>query len=200
MRMSRTLITALVLYAIGTEQIKGFAVTLVLGILMSMFTAIYVSRLVFDIWERKRWLKELKMVQILEKGKYNFVSMTKLTSIISIGLIVVGLIGTFALGARILDQDLRGGSTARMVFNKEQNLEEIRAQLDALPIAMSTGEEVEFNVTVYGNEGDMAGRKYKVDSNLPAWEGKGEKFKELDEILAETFGDRLMMHSVSIEG
>ena len=200
-----TLITALVLYAIGTEQIKGFAVTLVLGILMSMFTAIYVSRLVFDIWERKRWLKDLNMSQILEKGSYQFLSKTKLTGLVSLGLIVAGLIGTFTLGARILDQDLRGGSTARMVFDEKQDLEAIRSKLNALKMEMptGTGEEVEFDVTVYGNKGDMVGRKYKVDSNLPAWEGEGseiKKFKELDEILADTFQGQLMMHSVSIEG
>ena len=199
-----TLITAVVLYAIGTEQIKGFAVTLVLGILMSMFTAIYVSRLVFDIWERKRWLKELNMARILEKGKYNFVNKTKLTSVVSVGLIIAGLIGTFALGPRILDQDLRGGSTARMVFNEKQDLDEVRAKLEDLDVIYKpTGEEVEFNVSTYGSVGDMVDRKFKVDSNLPAWEGensKVEKFKELDEILSETFDGKLMMHSVSIEG
>ena len=200
-----TLITALVLYAIGTEQIKGFAVTLVLGILMSMFTAIYVSRLVFDIWERKRWLKNLNMSQILDKGSYQFLSMTKLTGLISLGLIVAGLIGTFTLGARILDQDLRGGSTARMVFNEKQDLKDIVAQLDQLKLKMpgDTGEDVEFDVTVYGSEGDMVDRKYKVDSNLPAWEGEKSEFKkfaELDEILAETFEGKLLMHSVEIDG
>ena len=51
-----TLITAVVLYVIGTDQIKGFAVTLILGLLVSMFTAIYVSRVIFDIAERKRWI------------------------------------------------------------------------------------------------------------------------------------------------
>ena len=200
-----TLITALVLYAIGTEQIKGFAVTLVLGILMSMFTAIYVSRLVFDIWERKRWLKGLQMSQILEKGNYQFLSKTKITGLISLGLIVAGLVGAFTLGARILDQDLRGGSTARMVFNEKQDLDAIRDRLNKLEKKMpgNTGEEVEFDVTVYGSEGDMVGRKYKVDSNLPAWEGEGsefEKFDELDEILADTFKGELMMHSVEING
>ena len=200
-----TLITALVLYAIGTEQIKGFAVTLILGILMSMFTAIYVSRLVFDIWERKRWLKDLNMSQILEKGNYQFLNKTKLTGLVSFALIVAGLVGTFVLGARILDQDLRGGSTARMVFNEKQDKAQIAATLDALDLKMptGTGEEVEFDVSAYGSEGDMVGRKYKVDSNLPAWEGIGsdiKKFKELDEILAETFQGKLMMHSVSIEG
>ena len=64
-----TLITAIVLYVIGTEQIKGFSVTLILGILMSMFTAIFVARLIFDIFERKRWLTKLNMTRILERKK-----------------------------------------------------------------------------------------------------------------------------------
>ena len=62
-----TLITAIVLYVIGTEQIKGFSVTLILGILMSMFTAIFVARLIFDIAERKRWLTKLSMTRILDR-------------------------------------------------------------------------------------------------------------------------------------
>ena len=61
-----TLFTALALYAIGTEQIKGFAVTLILGILMSMYTAIFCSRLMFDISERRGWLKKLNMRRVLE--------------------------------------------------------------------------------------------------------------------------------------
>ena len=73
-----TLITAVVLYVIGTEQIKGFSVTLILGILMSMFTAIYVSRLIFDIFERKRWLTQLNMTRILERKQFDFLSKVSL--------------------------------------------------------------------------------------------------------------------------
>ena len=47
-----TIISGLVLYFIATDQIKGFAVTLILGIITSMYTAIFCSRLVFDIAER----------------------------------------------------------------------------------------------------------------------------------------------------
>ena len=199
-----TLITALVLYAIGTEQIKGFAVTLVLGILMSMFTAIYVSRLVFDIWERKRWLKGLKMSQILEKGTYQFLNKTAITGLISAALIIAGLVGTFSLGSKILDQDLRGGSTARMIFKEMQDLEQVRSTLEGLNVIYEpTNEEVEFNVTTYGESDSKAAKKFKVDSNLPAWEGENsgvEKFKELDEILAEAFKGKLQLHSVEIEG
>lgn len=70
-----TLITALVLYAIGTDQIRGFAVTLILGILMSMFTAIFCSRVVFDIAERKQWLKKLSMMQIVGGTNIDFIGM-----------------------------------------------------------------------------------------------------------------------------
>lgn len=199
-----TLITALVLYAIGTEQIKGFAVTLVLGILMSMFTAIYVSRLVFDIWERKRWLKNLNMAQILEKGNYQFLNKTAITGVISVALIIAGLVGTFSLGARILDQDLRGGSTARAIFKDGQALADIQSTMDGLDIVYEpTNEKVEFNVTTYGEDDTENAKKFKFDSNLPAWEGEGSgvaKFKELDEILAETFEGKLQLHSVKIEG
>jgi len=45
---------AIILYQFGTGPIRGFAVTLVLGIIMSMFTAIFVSRIMFDLYISKR--------------------------------------------------------------------------------------------------------------------------------------------------
>jgi preprotein translocase subunit SecD len=49
-----TFIAAIILYQFGTGLVRGFAVTLSLGILASMFTAIFVSRIIFDIWLRRR--------------------------------------------------------------------------------------------------------------------------------------------------
>ena len=48
-----TLISAAVLYVVGTDQIKGFAVTLIIGLLMSLFTAVFVARVLFDIAEKQ---------------------------------------------------------------------------------------------------------------------------------------------------
>jgi len=45
-----TVIAAVILYQFGTGPVRGFAVTLILGIVSSMFTAIYVSRIIFDLW------------------------------------------------------------------------------------------------------------------------------------------------------
>ncbi len=195
-----TLITAIVLYVIGTEQIKGFSVTLILGILMSMFTAIYVSRLIFDVFERKRWLTKLNMTRILERKKWNFLNKISMTSVVSIALIIAGLAGMFMLGPKILNHDLRGGSTVRMVFKDPQKVEDIRKELEAQN-REHNGEKIEFTVTGFGSNNDplLADRVFKVDSNLPAWEGPPqEKFDQLADILADVFKGRLKLHNAKV--
>jgi preprotein translocase subunit SecD len=56
-----TLIAALVLFQFGTGQVKGFAVTLSVGVITSMFTAIFVSRAIFEAWLENRTLEELSI-------------------------------------------------------------------------------------------------------------------------------------------
>jgi SecD/SecF fusion protein len=92
-----TLITAMVLYAIGTDQIRGFAVTLILGILMSMYTAIFCSRVAFDIAERRRWITDLKMMRIVGATTLDFIGKRHIAIATSILLIVIGLV---AVGIR----------------------------------------------------------------------------------------------------
>ncbi len=196
-----TLITALVLYALGTEQVKGFAVTLVLGILMSMFTAIFCSRLVFDIWERKRWLSKLSMTKILDKQKFDFISKISITGVLSALIIGLGIVGMFTLGSRILDHDLRGGSTIRVVFNEAQDIQEIRETLESQNIEVKN-EKIEFAVTGFSSDenSSMKDRVFKIDSNLPAWEGGNpeERWRQLDEVMTDVFGSKLKLHKVKL--
>ncbi len=199
-----TILTGIVLYVIGTEQLKGFAVTLILGILMGMFTAIFVARLVFDIAERKRWLTSFNMMRIFNNQRYKFLNKIAITGGTSLAIIGLGMVAMFALGSRILDHDLRGGSTVRMVFNKEQDIEKIREELGSLNVEID-GEKIQFAVTGFGikagNEA-MKDRVFKVDSNLRAWEGaqSEEKFEQLDELLSRVFAGRLMLHHVDVSG
>ena len=55
----------MILYVVGTEQIKGFAVTLFLGVVLSMYTAVFCARVVFDIAERQGWITKLTMMQMI---------------------------------------------------------------------------------------------------------------------------------------
>lgn len=197
-----TLITALILYVFGTEQVKGFSVTLILGILMSMYTAIYCSRLIFDVSERKGWLTKLNMRRILDKGSWKFLDKVSLTSVVSIALIGIGLASMFFLGAKILDHDLRGGSTVRMVFKEAQDIDAIREKLNNEEV-IAKGERAEFTVSGFsgvGTEPEMANRVFKVDSSLPAWEGEsdGERWDQLDEVMARVFAGELEMHGATV--
>lgn len=128
-----TLITAIVLYAIGTDQIRGFAVTLILGILFSMFTAIYVSRTIFDVAERFRCLS-LRMTDavngirlaITRNGNVNFMKLGKGTLTISAILIVIGIAALSIRGRGILDIDFAGGSSVQFRLDRAMTTDEVR--------------------------------------------------------------------------
>lgn len=133
-----TLITAIVLYAIGTDQIRGFAVTLILGILFSMFTAIYVSRTIFDVSERFRCLS-LKMTDgvngiraaLTRDGNVDFMGLGKLTLTVSAVLILIGIASLSVRGRGILDIDFAGGSSVQFRLDRAMTTDEIRSIVKA---------------------------------------------------------------------
>lgn len=126
-----TLISAVILYYIGTDQVKGFAVTLFIGILISMFTAVYVGRLIFDIAERKGWLTDLKMFSVIPAGNVDFMGMTRTAVITSLVLMGVGLAMVGIRGRDNLDIDFRGGSMVTFKFEGETpTAEQVRDALD----------------------------------------------------------------------
>ena len=112
-----TLISAVVLYIVGTDQVKGFAVTLFIGIIVSLFTAIYIGRMIFEIWERKRWMTELKMLNLVVGRGYDFVGKTRLCVIVSAFLIVSGMAVLAYRGGNNLDIDFSGGSLVTFQFD-----------------------------------------------------------------------------------
>ena len=88
-----TLITALILYRLGTGAVRGFAVTLSIGIVVGMFTALFVTRVIFDILLAKGWLKErLPMMRLLKQPKIAFVRWAPVCIVLSFVLIVSGIV------------------------------------------------------------------------------------------------------------
>ncbi len=122
-----TLITAVVLYVIGTDQVKGFAVTLFLGLTASMFTAIFCARVLFDIAEKRRWLTELRMMRILGETHFDFYGVRRPAIAASIVLIVAGLIFVGMRGRDLLDIDFTGGVSAEILFKEAQEIADVRA-------------------------------------------------------------------------
>lgn len=189
-----TLITAVVLYVIGQEQIKSFAVVLILGILSSMFTAIFVARLIFDWLEKRRMIRSLRMFKIFDGKKMNVMGLSPVAVTVSLILIAVGIVAMFARGGGIFDYDLRGGSTARTVFVEKMDQFEITKQLAAMNIKDATGEPVQFSTAPLDSADYPSGTYFKIESTLalPDNDTASVDFEDLKAILKRQFGDKLL--------
>ncbi len=160
-----TLITAIVLYAIGTDQIRGFAVTLILGILMSMYTAIFCSRVLFDVAERRKWITELPMMRLLGATHIDFIGKRRIAAACSVLLIAIGLGATAYRGRDILDIDFNGGTSVRVLLKKGIPIDDTRKLVEegGLPDAWVTGVDVDGKDSQGQTYED---RVYKIDTSL----------------------------------
>lgn len=168
-----TLITALVLYWVGTEQIKGFAVTLIIGLAISLFTAVYFTHKIFEVCERTGflWLGMADYVNsakrsIFGAGDVDFMKQRYLAYGISGALIVIGLVATFLRGNQILDIDFNGGTSIVFTLDKGVAADDVRdvvnktfdVDADGLPIQTTL-----INVAMEGVPKDSV---YKLDVSL----------------------------------
>ena len=190
-----TLITGVVLYTVGTDQIKGFAVTLILGVTLSMFTAIYCSRVVFDIAEKKRWLKKMSMARIPLSGTVDFVGLRRLAGIASVTVILIGLAGVVLRGKGLMDIDFTGGVSVQTVFKDEQKIKDIRTVL-------SEREDVFDDLAISEMSlPDEPSRRFVINTARHDDGMDADAFlEEVKATLEEVFGDKLVHHSMEIEG
>ncbi len=126
-----TLISAVVLYIMGSDQVKGFAVTLILGIVMNLYTAIFVSRVCFDLAEKVRFIKDLKMLHILSNPNFDFIGKQKIAIGISSIIIAIGMFAVFQRGKGLLDIDFTGGVSVQALFNEPIDIAKVREEVDA---------------------------------------------------------------------
>ena len=127
-----TLITGIILFVIGMGPIKGFATTLVIGIITTLFTAVMISNLLVDKWTS--WGKDLKVTNKLTENfltntHFDFLSKRKITYIASTILIIMGII-SFATRGFELGVDFEGGREYKVRFEKPISTEKIKANLD----------------------------------------------------------------------
>ncbi|WP_321348447.1 protein translocase subunit SecDF [uncultured Draconibacterium sp.] len=143
-----TLLTGIVLYLFGSGPIKGFATTLIIGILTSLFSAIFLTRLIFE-WQLKKggrilfastategWLRNMK-IKFLEKRKMFYV--------IS-GVFILISIGSFFVRGLNYGIDFKGGRSYIVEFQKDVEVGEVRAALadvfDAAPEVKTSGNDI----------------------------------------------------------
>ena len=96
-----TALTAMILYAVGTESVQGFAITLLIGLVASMITAVFVTRTFFLVWVKRRpnmtTLKHFTL-RLFRNARYDFIKVRRWAYGVTAALIVPGLIMLAALG------------------------------------------------------------------------------------------------------
>ncbi len=127
-----TLITACALFLFGTGPIKGFAVTLSLGVVLNLFTALFGTRVVYDWLILKRWLKNLSFLQLFEKPNIDFIGWRRYAFVISGGLCLLGLVAFVQLsrGYGNLGVEFSGGTLVEMSAAKPFTVDSVRKVLN----------------------------------------------------------------------
>lgn len=194
-----TMLIAWILYLVGSEQIKSFAVTLFLGVLFSMFTATYVCRIIFETAEKAGWIGRRCVSPILPglkpigRRNIDFYSLGLKLYKVSVAIIVVGLLAVVVRGKGIFDVDFVGGVEIQTVFTEPVEISEIRANLDELP-DLSVG-ELTLAKDRDGNE-VAAHSCYSISASCPADKTADEFQTDVENLLKEKFAGKLRQYSL----
>ena len=140
-----TLITALALFLFGTGPIKGFAVTLSLGIIFNLFAALFCSRLMFDTVNAIRPFKKLSFFSLVRNIKIDYMRLTKFTYAASAILVALGLLSLveIGLGKANLGVDFTGGSMLQYKASSDFTMKEVRNALSSNGMGDINIQEVE---------------------------------------------------------
>ena len=169
-----SIITGIILYVFGTGPIRGFATTLIIGICCSFFTAVYLTRLVYEYQMKKdRWQKQNFTTSIslkfMQGANFGFMSMYRKTfAVAGIAVVVFGI--SFALRGLSKSIDFTGGRNYVIKLEKAVEPEEVTNALrpyfdnsTVSSLALGTDHKT---IRVSTN--------YKIDSNNPSVDGEVE--------------------------
>lgn len=158
-------ILAVILYVFGSGPVQGFATTLFIGICTSLFSAILITRVIFE------WMLERKMEIPFDNNmtrnafkniSFDFVGRRKLYYAISTIIIVLGVVFYFKEGGLNLGVDFKGGRTYQVRFDKDMNTDDIKKALS--PVFEGAAAEVK---TIGGKNQAKITTTYRVTDNNP---------------------------------
>ena len=167
-----TLIAAFLLFQFGTGPIRGFAVTLTIGLLSSMFTALVVTRTILEGLTRNLKLKRLVMLQLIRSTRINFIAKRRICYIISILVIIIGLGSVLTKGQASWGIDFTGGRVLEYKFDQPVAVEELRRVLAEV------------------GHSDASIQQFKDDPRVYLIKTSGEEGTDITASFMQAFSDR----------
>lgn len=181
-----TIISAAILYWVASEDIKGFAIVLMLGLSSSMFTALFVTRVIFDWLLSKKLIKErLFMLQLIHKPNINWMSYRPIFLTISAILIVGGLTIFFTrndVKNNKYDIEFTGGTSVQINLKEDANLsrQDVEDKIHRIGSELNNPSLAASNVYSVGKSGrsyeitTTATNKTTVTVTFPQSEGQAQ--------------------------
>ncbi|MGO9112423.1 MAG: protein translocase subunit SecD [Thermoguttaceae bacterium] len=176
------LIAATVLWSVGTEQIKGFAVTFWLGAILSIWATMFVARVMFEVGERRRWIQKLHMLQWIGHTKIDFMAWFPACATFSVVITVLGLVIAVVRGQGLFDIDFTGGVSVQTVFQEKQDINQIRHQISAKEIQK---ELPDATVTPAHSQDEPDNQRFIIDTS-------NSKREDVEGLLKKLFGEKLV--------
>ena len=148
-----TLLTGVVLYAFGTGPIRGFATTLVIGILVSLFAAIFITRLIYE--HRLKNNRDLGFsipitANFLKNVNFDFIKFRKYAYAISAVIVLIGTVSLFTRGLS-LGLDFKGGRTYIVRFDEAVSTSDVAENLEEVfgetPQVVTFGDDNQVKIT-----------------------------------------------------
>jgi SecD/SecF fusion protein len=133
-----TLIASVLLIVFGTGPIKGFGTTLTIGIAVSMFTALVVTRMILEFMQQKNMIKSLSMLNLVGNTKIDFMRWSKPAFIVSWVLIAAGLVSIGIRGSDMVSHEFKGGDQVTFTFTTQPDIEDIRSVLTTAGLETAT--------------------------------------------------------------
>lgn len=124
-----TLIPAMVLAYLGTGPLRGFAITLVLGIVANLFSALVVSRNAFDWILSATDSPNLRMMQFIKSPRFDFLRYRGMGLALSLIILAAGVIAVFTRGEALLGVDFKGGDSVTLTYQQKVDMGKLRETL-----------------------------------------------------------------------
>ncbi|MCI5052500.1 MAG: protein translocase subunit SecD [Simkaniaceae bacterium] len=127
-----TILAALILLNFDSGPVKGFALTLIIGITSSMFTALFLTKYFFSRWVQNPKNQTLSMANLIKSSNFNFLKWSKLTAAVSFVLIACGAFSLYQKRSTILGMDFTGGNALAIELTQKEGVNYRAATMDAL--------------------------------------------------------------------
>lgn len=134
-----TLIAGVILYYYGTGPIRGFAVTLSVGILTTLFTGVWCSRLLTEAAVTTGWIKEFRMLRILEKPSFGFMKLGAAATVSSLVVIAAGMFVFFWRGEENYGIEFRGGTAIQLELKEPVGIDLLRDRIRGIVVTGQDG-------------------------------------------------------------